>query len=35
MCLENSYCEIRDFLKDCFVKNSEGLKYCLIVFSLS
>ena len=22
-------------LKDCFVKNSEGLRYCQIIFSLS
>ena len=23
------------FLKDCFAKNSEGLRYCLIIFYLS
>ena len=28
LCLEKSYCRIRDFLKDCFMKNSEGLRYC-------
>ena len=33
--LRNSYCGIRDFRRDYFVKNSEGLRYFKIIFSLS